>query len=51
MVRRPWLLALVIFGTVLFVLAVRPDVYEATSPSTLSWHVLLRKAYRSARLR
>lgn len=42
---KPWILATVVVGTTLFVLACRNDFYQLTSPEALSWHVALRKAY------
>lgn len=38
-------LPLAVFAAGFFVLALRGDVYEATSPHGLGWHVALRKAY------
>lgn len=35
----------VLLGVVLFAAAISNEVYDATSPAWLSWHVLLRKAY------
>jgi hypothetical protein len=40
-----WTLLTVIAATILFVVALSNTVYDATSPSWLSWHVLLRKFY------
>jgi hypothetical protein len=41
---RRWLLfAVLAIG--FFITALSNDVYNATSPPTLSWHVLLRKSY------
>ncbi len=44
MQSRRWLLfAVIAIG--FFFTALSNDVYNATSPPTLSWHVLLRKSY------
>ncbi|MBD5655524.1 MAG: hypothetical protein IAI50_10165 [Candidatus Eremiobacteraeota bacterium] len=40
-----WTIATALVATMLYVLALRADVYGATSPYWLSWHVALRKAY------
>lgn len=40
-----WTIATALFAATLFVLALNADVYEATSPHWLTWHVALRKAY------
>ena len=40
-----WTPLAVIAATILFVVALSNAVYETTSPSWLSWHVLLRKSY------
>lgn len=42
---KPWTLAAVIVAAIFYVVALSSDVYSATSPSWLSWHVLLRKIY------
>jgi hypothetical protein len=42
---KPWTVLTVIVATILFVVALSNTVYDATSPSWLSWHVLLRKSY------
>jgi hypothetical protein len=42
--RRRFTIA-ALLAVVLFVAAISNEVYEATSPAWLSWHVLLRKAY------
>jgi hypothetical protein len=40
-----WRLLLAACSAVLFAVALSNRAYELTSPSTLPWHVLLRKAY------
>ncbi len=42
---KPWTIAAGVVAAVLFVIALSNDVYTLTSPPSLSWHVLLRKAY------
>ncbi len=41
---RRWLLFAVL-AVGFFIAALSNDVYNATSPATLSWHVVLRKSY------
>jgi hypothetical protein len=43
--RKPWTIATIVTGAALYVAACNDAFYELTSPSALSWHVLLRKAY------
>jgi hypothetical protein len=45
MPSKPWTLVAVAVATFFFVIAISHEIYEATSPSWLSWHVALRKAY------
>ena len=45
LLRKPWTAAAVIVATILYIVACSNAIYELTSPSALSWHVLLRKAY------
>jgi hypothetical protein len=45
MALKPWTLAAVAVAAFFFVIAISNAVYEMTSPSWLSWHVVLRKAY------
>ncbi len=40
-----WTTAAAVVATVLLVAALRNDFYQLTSPSSLTWHVALRKAY------
>ncbi len=40
-----WTLLLAVVGAVLFAVALSNEAYEATSPSSFAWHVLLRKTY------
>jgi hypothetical protein len=40
-----WTLATALVAATLFILALRSDVYELSSPYWLPWHVALRKAY------
>jgi len=40
-----WLITSLLVAGALFYVAISKSVYELTSPSFLSWHVLLRKAY------
>ena len=40
-----WTVAAVVVAAALYVTALSNDVYALTSPESLSWHVLLRKAY------
>jgi hypothetical protein len=40
-----WSVVAVALAAILFWVATSEAVYEATSPSSLSWHVALRKAY------
>jgi hypothetical protein len=40
-----WTIATAVVAATLYALALRSDVYEATSPHWLTWHVALRKAY------
>ena len=42
---KPWTLATSVVATVLYVAALSDEFYRLTSPPTLSWHVVLRKAY------
>ena len=42
---RVWTAAALVVATLLFVAALNNDVYVATSPPGLPWHVLARKAY------
>lgn len=42
---KPWTIALLLVGSALYVAALSTTLYEATSPSWLTWHVVLRKAY------
>jgi hypothetical protein len=42
---RLWRVALLCAALVLYAVALSNQAYEATSPSSLSFHVLLRKAY------
>ncbi len=43
--RRVWTALALIVSTALFVAALRTDVYVATSPPALPWHVFVRKVY------
>lgn len=43
-----WFALSVLVALILFLVAVSNAAYEATSPSWLSWHVLLRKGYSLA---
>jgi hypothetical protein len=43
--RYPWTTAAIVVAATLFALAINDSFYELTSPSSLSWHVLLRKGY------
>ncbi|GAC1348973.1 MAG: hypothetical protein NVSMB19_01810 [Vulcanimicrobiaceae bacterium] len=43
--RLKWTAAAVAVGIVLYVAALSNEFYALTSPTTLSWHVALRKAY------
>lgn len=45
MIRRPWTIAAVLVAAALYAIALSNAAYELTSPSYLSWHVVLRKAY------
>jgi len=40
-----WTIAAVLAALALFVAALSADLYNATSPPSLGWHVVLRKAY------
>ena len=42
---KPWTIAASIVASALFVAALSDQFYELTSPSSLSWHVVLRKGY------
>src|ERR1700686_3282715 len=42
---KHWTLLTIIAATILFVVALSTTIYDATSPTWLSWHVLLRKSY------
>jgi hypothetical protein len=46
--RWGWKAAALLIAAALFWAATSDEVYDATSPPTLSWHVLLRKAYSIA---
>jgi hypothetical protein len=39
-----WTAATAVVAVIFYVLALRPEVYEAASPLWLSWHVVLRKS-------
>jgi hypothetical protein len=41
----PWTAAAALVAAVLFAAALSNVLYELTSPPTLTWHVVLRKAY------
>jgi hypothetical protein len=43
--RKPWTIAAIIVAAILYAVACSDAIYELTSPSALSWHVLLRKTY------
>jgi hypothetical protein len=43
--RYRWTLAAIVVAGVLYALALSDAFYELTSPTALSWHVWLRKAY------
>jgi len=43
-----WITATVATALLFFAVALSQEIYDATSPPTLSWHVLLRKAYSVA---
>jgi len=45
MASKPWTLAAIAVAAFFFTIAISNAVYEATSPSWLSWHVVLRKGY------
>jgi hypothetical protein len=45
MAPKPWTLAAIAIAAFFFVIAISHEVYEATSPSWLSWHLVLRKTY------
>jgi hypothetical protein len=45
---KPWTVATVAIAALLFAAAVSHAVYEATSPVSFTWHVVLRKAYSVA---
>ncbi|MBC5799902.1 MAG: hypothetical protein GIX03_00080 [Candidatus Eremiobacteraeota bacterium] len=42
---KRWTLAATLVACALYVLALRDDFYHLTSPTTLAWHVALRKLY------
>ncbi len=42
---KRWTIAAAAVAIFFYVLAIDNDVYAATSPAWLSWHVLLRKVY------
>ena len=42
---KPWTVAASVVAAVLFAAAISNEFYQLTSPPSLSWHVLLRKAY------
>jgi hypothetical protein len=46
--RRFWITTALVIAAVLFWAAISNVVYEVTSPSWLSWHVLVRKSYSIA---
>jgi hypothetical protein len=46
--RRGWIAAASVVAAVIFWAATANEVYEITSPSALSFHVVLRKAYSIA---
>ncbi len=46
--RRVWIATASVVAAVLFWVATSNELYEITSPSLLSFHVLLRKAYSIA---
>ena len=48
MLLKRWTVAPAILAIFFFVLAVSHEVYDITSPASLSWHILLRKAYSIA---
>lgn len=43
--RYPWTVAAIVVALILYIMAISDAVYELTSPSFLSFHVLLRKVY------
>jgi hypothetical protein len=43
--KRPWTVAAIVVAVVLYAVALSGAAYELTSPSTLSFHVWLRKSY------
>jgi hypothetical protein len=43
--KRPWTVAAIVVALALFAVAVSNSAYELTSPSSLSFHVWLRKTY------
>jgi hypothetical protein len=43
--RYPWTFAAIVVAATLYALAINDAFYELTSPTFLSWHVWLRKAY------
>jgi hypothetical protein len=43
--RYPWTIAAIVVAATLYALAINDAFYVLTSPSYLSWHVLLRKIY------
>ncbi len=45
---KAWTALTVVVAALLFGLALSNAFYEATSPSALAWHVVLRKAYSVA---
>jgi hypothetical protein len=44
-IRRVWGVTAIVIAAALFWAATSDVVYEATSPSAFSWHVVVRKAY------
>jgi hypothetical protein len=42
---KPWTVAALLVGAALYAASLSQAFYELTSPSYLSWHVLLRKTY------
>jgi membrane associated rhomboid family serine protease len=43
-----WTLLTIVAATILYVVALSNAAYEATSPASFAWHVLLRKIYSVA---
>ncbi len=42
---KPWTIVASVVAAIFFVAAISNELYQLTSPPSLSWHVLLRKIY------